>query len=204
MVVEGANLFFSDGARAVLEQAGVHVFKDASTNKGGVNSSSLEVLAALALPHQEHSRLMCWNRDSGVAAPAFYEDYVKQIQDIIVENAKQEFRAIWTCSQRGMQKVEATRLISGKITRMQDSIMEKFQDMSPEENDLLVRRVLKLAVPPLMIQQVGVEGLLKHVPSNYIAAIVSAWVASKFVYENGVNASEVSFFFFLRSLLTEG
>ena len=31
--VEGANLFLSDGARIALENAGVHVFKDASTNK---------------------------------------------------------------------------------------------------------------------------------------------------------------------------
>jgi len=38
MVVEGANLFFSDGVRAALEDAGVHVFRDASTNKGGVTS----------------------------------------------------------------------------------------------------------------------------------------------------------------------
>ena len=31
--VEGANLFLSDGARVTLENSGVHVFKDASTNK---------------------------------------------------------------------------------------------------------------------------------------------------------------------------
>mmetsp|Transcript_22421 Transcript_22421/g.40433 ORF Transcript_22421/g.40433 Transcript_22421/m.40433 type:complete len:1145 (-) Transcript_22421:63-3497(-) len=204
MIVEGANLFFSDGARAVLEQSGVHLFKDASTNKGGVNSSSLEVLAALALPDQEHSSLMCYNQNGGGIPPAFYEDYVRQIKDIIVENAKQEFRAIWACNRTGMQKVEATRLVSSKITKMQDSIMAKFQDMSEAEKSMLIRRVLQLAVPPIMFQQVGVDGLLKRVPPNYIAATVGSWVASRFVYQNGIDASEVSFFFFLRSLLTEG
>lgn len=48
-IVEGANLFCSDGARLIfnfrkkLEDAGIILFKDASTNKGGVTSSSYEV-----------------------------------------------------------------------------------------------------------------------------------------------------------------
>ncbi len=48
-IVEGANLFFSEQARMHLEKNGVIVIKDASANKGGVTSSSLEVLSALAL-----------------------------------------------------------------------------------------------------------------------------------------------------------
>merc|ERR1719218_205901 len=40
-VVEGANLFITDGARDLLQDSGVILFKDASTNKGGVTSSSL-------------------------------------------------------------------------------------------------------------------------------------------------------------------
>ncbi|CEG82663.1 Putative NAD-specific glutamate dehydrogenase [Rhizopus microsporus] len=42
-VVEGANLFFTQEARIRLEKAGIKIFKDASANKGGVTSSSLEV-----------------------------------------------------------------------------------------------------------------------------------------------------------------
>ncbi|KAF9123510.1 NAD-dependent glutamate dehydrogenase, partial [Linnemannia schmuckeri] len=42
-IVEGANLFFTQEARLRLERAGAVVFKDASANKGGVTSSSLEV-----------------------------------------------------------------------------------------------------------------------------------------------------------------
>eukprot|EP00930_Biecheleria_cincta_P019369 TRINITY_DN147_c0_g1_i4.p1 TRINITY_DN147_c0_g1~~TRINITY_DN147_c0_g1_i4.p1 ORF type:complete len:1150 (-),score=209.95 TRINITY_DN147_c0_g1_i4:133-3582(-) len=201
MIVEGANLFFSDGAREVLEKAGVHVFKDASTNKGGVNSSSLEVFAALALPVDVHSRLMCYNPKSDKEPPEFYETYVQQIKDIIVENARQEFRAIWACSKAGMEKVEATKQISSKITKMQDTIMAKMQDLKGEERENLVRRVMRLAMPPIMVDQIGIEQILQAVPQNYIFAMVGAWIASRFVYQNGINASEVSFFFFLRSLL---
>eukprot|EP00439_Symbiodinium_sp_Y106_P070664 s699_g12.t1 len=154
LIVEGANLFLSDGARVTLENAGVHVFKDASTNKGGVNSSSLEVFAALALPAEDHSALMCYDPRKGCLAdhklranstlrsmrdqhektgrqkvlkgqaPQFYQDYVQQIKEIIIENAKQEFKAIWQCSVSGIKKVDATKLISSKITKMQDTELE--------------------------------------------------------------------------------
>jgi glutamate dehydrogenase len=54
-IVEGANLFISDGARFLkyfrqkIEDSGIILFKDASTNKGGVTSSSFEVQAALSM-----------------------------------------------------------------------------------------------------------------------------------------------------------
>jgi glutamate dehydrogenase len=51
-VIEGANLFFTHQARMYLEKRGVVVFKDSSANKGGVTSSSLEVLAGLSLSDQ--------------------------------------------------------------------------------------------------------------------------------------------------------
>merc|ERR1719262_650406 len=58
-IVEGANLFFTTDARKVLEAAGVKLFRDASTNKGGVTSSSLEVFAALAMSPADHTQKMC-------------------------------------------------------------------------------------------------------------------------------------------------
>lgn len=41
-IVEGANLFISQDAKLKLENAGAILFKDASVNKGGVTSSSME------------------------------------------------------------------------------------------------------------------------------------------------------------------
>lgn len=206
MVVEGANLFFSDGAREILDKAGCHVFKDASTNKGGVCSSSLEVFAALALPDEEHTELMTYNPEDGAAKPPeFYATYVRQILDVIVENAKQEFGAIWACCRAGsLSKVEATRRLSIKVNRTSDSIQEQLRaGMSQQEREELVRTVLLQTVPPLMLERLGVDGILARVPANYIGSIVGAWIASRFVYRYGIDASDVSFFFFMRSL-TDG
>ena len=59
VIVEGANLFLSQEARLFLEKKGVVIFKDASANKGGVTSSSLEVLAALALNDEQIHHNTC-------------------------------------------------------------------------------------------------------------------------------------------------
>eukprot|EP00446_Apocalathium_sp_SHHI-4_P011084 CAMPEP_0177211602 /NCGR_PEP_ID=MMETSP0367-20130122/32181_1 /TAXON_ID=447022 ORGANISM="Scrippsiella hangoei-like, Strain SHHI-4" /NCGR_SAMPLE_ID=MMETSP0367 /ASSEMBLY_ACC=CAM_ASM_000362 /LENGTH=1009 /DNA_ID=CAMNT_0018660801 /DNA_START=1 /DNA_END=3027 /DNA_ORIENTATION=- len=203
MICEGANLFLSDGARAVLEKAGVHVFKDASTNKGGVCSSSLEVLAALAMPEEEHSKLMTYNPDETQEPPEFYATYVQQILSVITENARNEFRAIWECNQKdGLPKIQCTSRLSIKINQMSDSIQTHFKSgMSEQEKKQLVRSVLLRAVPPILLEKLGLEGILARVPENYVGALVGAWVASKFVYKHGINASEVSFFFFMRSLV---
>src|SRR5207245_372160 len=74
-IVEGANLFLTPDARMVLEQGGVVLYKDASANKGGVTSSSLEVLAALALSPEEHKQHMQVKDLNN--PPKFYRDYVE-------------------------------------------------------------------------------------------------------------------------------
>lgn len=202
MVVEGANLFMSDGARTALEKAGVHVFRDASTNKGGVNSSSLEVFAALALPDADHGSLMTYDSAGDSEPPEFYSKYVQEILDVISENAKKEFAAIWKANQQdGILKIEATQRLSAQINSMTDSIHSQFEQMSESERGLLVHSVLSRAVPPIMVERLGVEGIIKHVPQNYVRSLVAAWIASRYVYQHGIGASEVSFFFFMNSLL---
>lgn len=57
-IVEGANLFISENARGILEDAGIILFKDASANKGGVTSSSYEVMAALSMNDEEFTSHM--------------------------------------------------------------------------------------------------------------------------------------------------
>ena len=47
-IVEGADLFLTEPARVVLQEAGCVLFKDSSTNKGSVTGSSYEVLAGMA------------------------------------------------------------------------------------------------------------------------------------------------------------
>ena len=48
-IVEGANLYLTPGARRALEKLGCIILKDSSCNKGGVITSSFEVLAGLCM-----------------------------------------------------------------------------------------------------------------------------------------------------------
>jgi len=48
------------------------LFKDASTNKGGVTSSSMEVLAALSLDDEDHKNNLRVHNDGTV--PEFYNN----------------------------------------------------------------------------------------------------------------------------------
>ena len=93
-IVEGANLFITQQARLALEKRGCILFKDASANKGGVTSSSLEVLAGLALADEDYIELMTASGPDG-AFNDFYGEYVETIQRIICRNAAAEFVAIW-------------------------------------------------------------------------------------------------------------
>lgn len=110
VVVEGANLFFSEQARLQLEKKGVLLIKDASANKvcfgfvffififdnfgqGGVTSSSLEVLSALGLNDEEFHKHMCVDAEGKI--PDFRAKYVDEVIRRIEENATLEFECLW-------------------------------------------------------------------------------------------------------------
>ncbi|KCV72391.1 hypothetical protein H696_01786 [Fonticula alba] len=139
-IVEGANLFMTQEARLFLEDKGIIVFKDSSANKGGVTSSSLEVLSGLALNDEEFVRLMCSPASSGpkvrpldlaqigpdtddpedrlhgfpAGAPAFYRAYVADILAIVRYNARSEFDRLWDEHQR---TGEAISILSDRLSR---------------------------------------------------------------------------------------
>lgn len=194
-IIEGANLFFTKEARSVLEQSGVVLFKDASANKGGVTSSSMEVLAALALEEkdfQEHMQVK-----NGVI-PQFYKDYVVTVQKIIESNARMEFDAIWAEHQLTKKhRATLTDLISDKINELSTSLEESDELWNIKD---VRERVLKVAVPKILMDKVGFEKFMERVPPNYLKAIFSSFLASRYVYENGLTASpEFAFYKFLRN-----
>jgi len=53
LIVEGANLFITEGARRKLFENGVTIIKDSSANKCGVITSSYEICAAMLLDEDE-------------------------------------------------------------------------------------------------------------------------------------------------------
>ncbi|KAF4577409.1 NAD-dependent glutamate dehydrogenase [Pleurotus pulmonarius] len=195
-IVEGANLFLTQQARLFLEKRKVILFKDSSANKGGVTSSSLEVLAGLALDTQEYVDLMIFK--NGKPSP-FYQSYVKDIQNKIVENAAAEFHCIWREHAR-LQGAKPRTTISDELSSTLNNLQAELEG-SDLFDDLPSRRgVIQRAIPKTLVDQVGLDVLMKRLPEAYQRALFSSWVSSHFIYKYGVNASSVDFFHFARDL----
>ncbi|KAK3703079.1 NAD-dependent glutamate dehydrogenase [Vermiconidia calcicola] len=197
-IVEGANLFITQEAKLRLEKAGCIVFKDASANKGGVTSSSLEVLASLSFSDEEFLSHMCVQADGTV--PQFYQDYVKQVQGIIQNNARLEFEAIWREHQEtGVARSILSDRLSIAITKMD----EELQSTELWDNIDLRRSVLSDALPNLLLKDVGLDKILERVPELYCRAIFGSYLSSRFIYTMGISASPVSFFAFMNKRMAQ-
>lgn len=193
-IVEGANLFFTQDARIRLEHAGCIVFKDASANKGGVTSSSLEVLAALSFTDEEFAEHMMVK--DGVV-PVFYQAYIKAVHEIIERNASLEFECLWREDElcpgrtRSVLSDELSFAILGLNIRLQES--------NGLWNNVGLRKlILTEAIPKLLQDQVGgLDVLVKRLPETYLRALFGSYLASRFVYKHGINPGQFAFYEFM-------
>ncbi len=216
-------MFFTQEARIRLEKAGAIIFKDASANKGGVTSSSLEVLAALSFTDEEFAELMQVQikkkpgifffisfaslvglllasflnfADGSVekVIPPFYQEYVKSVQAWIERNAALEFEAIWREHERtGKPRSIISDNLSNAIVRLN----EQLQRTTFWDDEALRRIILSEALPKLLLDKLGLDTLLKRVPENYVRAIFGSYLASRFVYQFGTEPNEFAFFEFM-------
>ncbi|KAG2217568.1 hypothetical protein INT45_004921 [Circinella minor] len=191
-IVEGANLFITQEARLRLERQGIVLFKDASANKGGVTSSSLEVLAALAFNDTEFVEHMCV-KDGHV--PEFYEAYVKEVQRTIERNAAAEFEALWREHAKSGTPISN---LSDDLSIAIVQLNEQLQNTGLWNNIQLRHAVLSKAFPSLLLEKLGLDTLLARVPENYVKAIFGAYLASQFVYKYGATPDHFAFFEFMR------
>jgi glutamate dehydrogenase len=194
-IVEGANLFITEDARKTLADAGVLLLKDASTNKGGVTSSSLEVLAALAMNDAEHEEHMCSTGDDHL--PEFYKKYVDEVITIVEGNARAEFLALWEANQKtGIHLFKLTDIISTKINEINVACQNSDIVIANEE---LRRAVLAKALPRVLQDQLGLDTIIERLPEDYIKSVVGYYVASRYVYKYGLEGNEFKFFDYMSS-----
>jgi len=191
-LVEGANLFITQDAKLRLEEAGCVVYKDASANKGGVTSSSLEVLASLSFDDKSFVENMC--HDAKGNAPEFYKAYVKSVQAKIQENARLEFEAIWAEHEKtGVPRSLLSDKLSGAITDLD----QELQHSELWDNENIRRSVLADALPNLLIEKIGLDTIISRVPDSYLRAIFGSYLASRFVYEFGSSPGQFAFYDFM-------
>ena len=156
-----------------------------------MTSSSLEVLASLALTDEEYaSRLVV--QDGKV--PEFREAYVRDVVNLVRTNARLEFESLWY--EHSLQRVPLCVLsdqLSNKINKITDAISRSSLCKDPD----LTAKVLGKHCPPTLVDDIGIQEMLNRIPRNYTEAVVSSWLASHFIYTRGLEAGEVDFHEFL-------
>jgi NAD-specific glutamate dehydrogenase len=149
----------------------------ADARAGGVTSSSLEVLAGLALSTDEYIDLMVFKDGQ---PSAFYQSYVRDIQAKISENAAAEFACIWREHARTAGAKPRT-LVSDELSTTLNALQAELEGSDLFDDAPSRRGVLRRAIPKTLVDQIGLDTLLQRLPEPYQRALFSSWVASHFV-----------------------
>ncbi|MBL8995598.1 MAG: NAD-glutamate dehydrogenase, partial [Spirochaetia bacterium] len=180
--VEGANLFFTQEARIKLEERGLVLFKDSSTNKGGVTSSSLEVLAALALPDAVFLRHLTSVKNK---IPESRKKFVAEVCEVIVRNARLEFALLW---KEWKERGGRLSLLSDELSERIISVTHEMSRTGLADDARLRQTALKRHIPESLLRLTSLRSLGSKVPERYLAAVVNRTLAKEFVYRHGLHA----------------
>jgi glutamate dehydrogenase len=137
----------------------------------------LEVLAGLALSTQEYMDLMIFKNGQ---PSAFYQSYVRDVQAKINENAAAEFHCIWREHSR-LQGTKPRTTISDELSSKLNNLQTELESSDLFDDVPSRKGVMRRAIPKTLVDQVGLETLLKRLPEPYLRALFSSWVASHFV-----------------------
>lgn len=174
-IVEGANLYLTNGARKELEKLGVLIVKDSSCNKGGVICSSFEVLAGLCMSESDFLQ----NKKT----------YVQEVLEIIGKAAFNEANLLLkTYEKTGRFLTDISEQISEKINLFKYQLLDYFEKntLSKDLKDPLVQCLLRYC--PRLLREKYLQGIL-NMPEIHKKAIVSCYIASHLVYEKGLDWS---------------
>lgn len=173
-VVEGANIFFTAEAREKLQEAGVMMIKDSSANKTGVICSSFEIIASLLLTSEEFV--------------AIKDIYVEQVLDRLREKAAQEAKLLFSeyINNGGRHTlVSLSVMISKEINEVTDTLLEAFQSETEKYlTDPVFVDILYRHVPAILVEKY--KDRIETLPEAHKIAILSAYIASRIVYNEGL------------------
>lgn len=173
-IVEGANLYLTQGARRQLEKLGVIIIKDSSANKGGVISSSMEVLAGLTIPEETFLKIK--------------KRYVEEVITIICERARDEAQLLLKSHDAGFL-TDISDQISERINQYTDEVHNYLEskDLSSDPQDPLIRCLLAYC-PPILRENYAQE-ILKEMPQVHQKAIIASFIGQRLVYRRGLDWS---------------
>ncbi|MEE2786688.1 MAG: hypothetical protein VX589_05060 [Myxococcota bacterium] len=173
VVVEGANLFFTEAAReALAREANILFVKDSSANKCGVICSSFEIAASLLI--DEATFL------------AIKPQFVGEILDRLRHLARKEASVLFSQYKRRPEVPlsQVSVQLSDAINRMKDAIIDGLVHWSADDlalADLLVNEHL-----PTSLRTAAGQSAIANLPRTYFHRVFASVLASEIVYREGV------------------
>ncbi|PCI76552.1 glutamate dehydrogenase [Candidatus Aerophobetes bacterium] len=175
-IIEGANLYLTPMARKNLEKLGVIIIKDSSANKGGVISSSLEVLIGLTMDEKT------FIENKAILA--------KQVLDSIHEKAELEAQLILkTHKETGESCTSISEKISTKINTYTYEILSYLEDKELPTNPKDPLNIALLNFCPPFISKNFQKNVLEDLPSSHKKAIIASYLSSRVVYKKSLTWS---------------
>lgn len=176
LIVEGANLFLTAGARAALHaETGIPIVKDSSANKCGVICSSFEINSSMLLSHDEFLAIK----------PELVKDVVERLRSLAAMEAELLFREFRSLP--GSLPHFSAR-ISSAINRLTDAIAEDLDARTGGDYKdfmYLVENHL-----PNKLSEVARHRLESRMPKEYTKRCIASVLACKIVYQEGVSFVE--------------
>jgi glutamate dehydrogenase len=174
-IIEGANIFFTAGARKKLQEHGILMIKDSSANKTGVICSSYEIIASLTLSEKEFLEIK----------PV----YVSQVIDILRIKADNEAKLLFREFLRSGGKrslVELSMDVSREINEVTDVLLEELTRREKEvEKDQFFMELVLAHCPKILVEKYRARTLEK-LPLAHKIATLAAYMASNIVYREGL------------------
>ena len=192
LIVEGANLFLTPGARKALSKYCV-IVKDSSANKCGVICSSFEIMACMLLSKSEFLGIK--------------EDFVKQVLDRLRTLARREAQLMFREYRKGKYLVGApygpymlsaalldpskplppvSEKISRTIIRASDKAEEALRLMAEDELFKTLAYVAD-AIPQALLTKASWSEFQDKIPLAYTRNLISVVLGSELVYREGID-----------------
>ncbi len=174
-IVEGANIFFTQDARKMLEDKGIIIIKDSSANKTGVICSSFEIIASLTVTAKEFADIKTI--------------YVGEVLQILRNKADAEAKLLfreYTKSDGQRSLVELSLEISREINDLTDTLLEEFtRDVAATIESPLFREIIARHCPAILTKNFG-QRIYERLPEAHQIAIIASFIASYVVYREGL------------------
>ncbi|MDA0802530.1 MAG: NAD-glutamate dehydrogenase [Planctomycetota bacterium] len=173
IIVEGANLFLTPGARVELSNRGCLIFKDSSANKGGVICSSYEIQSSMLMDEAAFKKIK--------------PTYVAQVLGKLRNFALLEAQCLLAEARRSphIPLPELCVKLSRAANDAADLVARALATAGPEV-DSIRRSVVRQHIVPVLWETEG-ERVFQVLPRAYLDWMVAKSLASRIVYNEGVN-----------------